>query len=717
MPPVDGSAGTVMKTDGNGNLYWGSDIFGGGGGIGGGHADSLVHLNRIVPGDSFATYIDLYSINNTTSNVFTVGSGAGAGANKIALGSTTNTILATATIKPAAITSNITLTLPAVTGNLALITNISDSNFVLTSETSAWDKNSSDDITTTILNDSNYVLTSETSAWDKTASNDLVTTDTTDVTGKVSTQWDLSNYSNTSYHVGDPAYGSIKDFITDGNKNWNNSYGYIASGDANTVTEPMFYAVNSPTDEYVLTYEATGGIGNFEWQASGVVGDTSNYTLSAMDSLLALAGTAIQSANMNSLAEFDTQVGITGTPSATTYWRGDNSWSTPVGGGLDSVGADASPTLGGNLEINDKNLINTTPTFSITPTELSYIDAGTSNFQTQINAFQDSLQSLRSMLSSILASVAGCCDLSDITPPAAPTSLVATADNDTAKVRLTWTKPSDGDLDSTRIYRAVIADTSAYTYLDRVAGTIETYTDTGLSTNTAYWYKLKAVDDSSNVSGYSNRDSALTFTTGGPTPLYTLDFEEGSLRPDWTTCGDSSDFSVATGGKYSGTYGMRVTAGGDAASKTITGLDSCWVTLQMRIPDAAFNSAAQAYFSYFNSEPSIWGFQTITDSSTKAVYWVAGPNWAGHVVAATPIISRGVWHKIKMFMKKGATSSHGLWVDGTAFNGTGYVNGKIAGTANEQITSFVITLGGTTITGAYIDIDDIKIYDADPGTN
>lgn len=63
-------------------------------------------------------------------------------------------------------------------------------------------------------------------------------------------------------------------------------------------------------------------------------------------------------------------------------------------GGLDSVGMDNSPTLGGDLDLNDKNLKNTTPTFSITPTELSYIDGGTSNFQTQINTKQNTISNL-----------------------------------------------------------------------------------------------------------------------------------------------------------------------------------------------------------------------------------------------------------------------------------------------------------------------------------
>lgn len=161
--------------------------------------------------------------------------------------------------------------------------------------------------------------------------------------------------------------------------------------------------------------------------------------------------------------------------------------------GLDVITAINNET--GNLETIKLQNLSTSTTFS------------------NVAGLQDTINALHNQIAYLISLMQGL-NLSDNTPPLAPTNLVATADNDTAKIRLTWTDPTAPDLDSIRIYRAVIADTTVYTYLTRVAKGVQSYTNTGLAENTAYWYKLKAVDDSSNVSTYSNRDSAKTFTSG-----------------------------------------------------------------------------------------------------------------------------------------------------------------------------------------------------------
>lgn len=130
-------------------------------------------------------------------------------------------------------------------------------------------------------------------------------------------------------------------------------------------------ATDTEADEECLTYEATGS--TFEWQTCGSGGgdsvsidggavtdpdfvstgdidfvDTSNtvtaninagsivnadVNASAAIAVSKMGFDPIEETEMDSLSEFDTQIGTTGTASASTFLRGDNSWATPAGGG------------------------------------------------------------------------------------------------------------------------------------------------------------------------------------------------------------------------------------------------------------------------------------------------------------------------------------------------------------------------------------------------
>lgn len=81
----------------------------------------------------------------------------------------------------------------------------------------------------------------------------------------------------------------------------------------------------------------------------------------------------------------------------------------------------------------------------------------------------------------------------DTTPPAAPTGLKAYPGD--KQVRLTWSAPSDPDVDHYVIYRDGL----------QVATTAETsYTDTGLQNDRTYTYTVQAVDTSGNASAQSS---------------------------------------------------------------------------------------------------------------------------------------------------------------------------------------------------------------------
>ncbi|WP_421896743.1 DUF7594 domain-containing protein [Marinoscillum sp.] len=104
---------------------------------------------------------------------------------------------------------------------------------------------------------------------------------------------------------------------------------------------------------------------------------------------------------------------------------------------------------------------------------------------------------------------------SDQDAPATPTDLSATALDDN-KIDLTWGAVAEADLSHYNILRST---DNGSTYEQIVEGNLtESFTDTGLSPSTTYYYKVTSVDDSGNESGAS---VAVSATTDGPPPAPT----------------------------------------------------------------------------------------------------------------------------------------------------------------------------------------------------
>jgi hypothetical protein len=98
----------------------------------------------------------------------------------------------------------------------------------------------------------------------------------------------------------------------------------------------------------------------------------------------------------------------------------------------------------------------------------------------------------------------------DITPPGAPTNIQVTDLKTGSSLKISWTKPTDSDFSSIRIYRSTSSGTLGTLV---VTATSTTYTDTNLTKNQIYYYTLRSVDKSGNES------TNTTQTSGTPTIL------------------------------------------------------------------------------------------------------------------------------------------------------------------------------------------------------
>lgn len=96
-------------------------------------------------------------------------------------------------------------------------------------------------------------------------------------------------------------------------------------------------------------------------------------------------------------------------------------------------------------------------------------------------------------------------DGNDLEPPSAPTGLTATAG--LAIVKLAWNKNSEEDIAGYNVYRSTTYG-GVYSQLNSFLLTDSNYIDCNIPHDTTFYYAVKAVDTSSNISGYSNKVSS-----------------------------------------------------------------------------------------------------------------------------------------------------------------------------------------------------------------
>ena len=190
----------------------------------------------------------------------------------------------------------------------------------------------------------------------------------------------------------------------------------------------------------------------------------------------------------------------------------------------------------------------------------------------------------------------------DVTPPAAPERLFATAGNGT--VTLNWDSNSEADFGKYRIYGGKSSAPTTAVDSTLTVGEISK-TISGLDNDTTYYYRLKALDTNGNESGFSNEVSTVPFSrpasggirdgdstdadwwinrstftfnwdpfqdNGAVTYKYAIGTSLGNLNStvDWTSIGTDTSVTLANPVFFEGfTYYMSV-RGTDYTSKSDT---------------------------------------------------------------------------------------------------------------------------------------------------
>jgi len=173
--------------------------------------------------------------------------------------------------------------------------------------------------------------------------------------------------------------------------------------------------------------------------------------------------------------------------------------------------------------------------------------------------------------SSVVSATTG---LAPPAPPPAPTGLAAVATSPTS-VSLTWTS-GGGTLSGYEVQRAT-ASGGTFSLVATPPSTATGYGDSGLTTGTTYWYRVRAVN-AGGASTWTAEASATPVAVppsapAAPSGLAVAPASTNSLSLSWTdNASDETGFEVERAAAPAGPFGKVFTAAPNATSWTDTGL-------------------------------------------------------------------------------------------------------------------------------------------------
>jgi chitodextrinase len=180
-----------------------------------------------------------------------------------------------------------------------------------------------------------------------------------------------------------------------------------------------------------------------------------------------------------------------------------------------------------------------------------------------------------------------------LTPPAAPSNLVATAAS-SSSINLAW---SDNSASETgfKIERST-SPTTGFTLITSLGTNVTSYTNTGLAAATTYYYRVRAYN-SAGDSGYSNTANAITQATppAAPSNLVAAAASSSSINLTWTDNSvNETGFEIERSTSPTTGFAWIKTVGANVTSLSDTGLAAA-TTYYYRV--RAYNSGGNSSYS------------------------------------------------------------------------------------------------------------------------
>jgi hypothetical protein len=292
----------------------------------------------------------------------------------------------------------------------------------------------------------------------------------------------------------------------------------------------------------------------------------------------------------------------------------------------------------------------------------------------------------------------------DTTPPTVPGNLTVMS-RSSSSINLSWTGPTDNvGITGCRVERCQGAGCTNFSEVGQtVAGT--TYNDSGLAPSASYSYRVRAMDTSGNLSGYSNVVNAATTANSpvaGLVAAYSFNEGTGTTVADSSGNGNTGKVNGATWSTQ-GKYGNAMEFNGINSLVEINGSASLNVSTGMTLEAWIYPTANQSGWRTI-VQRQVDSYFLNASSNAGALYPAGGGTFNGttNYVAGTASNPLNTWTHVA-FTYDGTTLR--LYVNGVQVS-TKPASGPI------ETNSNALRIGGNVPYGEYFTgrIDEVRVY-------